>query len=453
MQNPYVIRRFVSPSALKTTHSIPRRPIIIGYGEFHGQTLTGGVAEASPDNGQQETYSSVSADLIKGAAPGDTTFNALPTGSSIQGQSEVEVWNAQLKLFNLLGANDTSTDDGYAGFATGISDSEMVGVALHELTHAMGRVPYGPEPDIFDFGRFTSAGVRLFDDSADTAPAAYFSVDGGNTDLADYGENSDSSDFLNDYPNSPPYSTLTPEDPFDEHYDASTTQDLTTVDLAQLDALGFNISAPGGGSGTALAGFDSEFFPAHADTMSWLKTNTNLAWCGYYLDAPSQRLDTGWLGERSYLTSLNWNIAPIYVGQQDPSYNGGNLSYSPSSQQGIADGNDAVAQLGPATNATETVYDYDATTAKYDIPKTVTTGQGFAAGTTVFLDLEFGDIATAPNSSADEAYILSWCQTVRRGIQSWDLLPLQRRSASSNHPPAARFDCRILGRGPKLAYE
>jgi hypothetical protein len=27
MQNPYVIRRFVSPSALKTTHSIPRRPL------------------------------------------------------------------------------------------------------------------------------------------------------------------------------------------------------------------------------------------------------------------------------------------------------------------------------------------------------------------------------------------------------------------------------------------
>src|SRR5580704_2699151 len=32
MQNPYVIRRFVSPSALKITHSIPRRPFLEGAG-------------------------------------------------------------------------------------------------------------------------------------------------------------------------------------------------------------------------------------------------------------------------------------------------------------------------------------------------------------------------------------------------------------------------------------
>jgi Domain of unknown function (DUF1906)/FG-GAP-like repeat len=167
--------------------------------------------------------------------------------------------------------------------------------------------------------------------------------------------------------------------------------------------------------GNALAGFDSEFFPAHPDTMSWLITHTNLAWCGYYLDAPSQRLDTGWLGQRSYLESLGWKIAPIYVGQQDPSYNGGNLSYAPSSQQGVIDGNDAVAQMGPATAATEVVYDYDTATGHYDIPKTVIQGQGFAAGTTVFLDLEFGLIANSANASADEAYVLSWCQAVANG--------------------------------------
>src|SRR5439155_10411375 len=120
------------------------------------------------------SYSLVRANLINNANPGDTTFNALPGGSSIQGQSNVAVWNAQLKLWGLMGANDTTTDDGSAKFATDINPNLLVGVALHELTHAMGRIPYGPQPDIFDLFRFTGAGTRLFS-SASTASAAYFS--------------------------------------------------------------------------------------------------------------------------------------------------------------------------------------------------------------------------------------------------------------------------------------
>src|SRR5205085_4947019 len=148
---------------------------------------TGGGAAAGPDNGQYVSYTNVRADLINNATPADSVFNALPSGSSIQGQTNVAVWNAQLKLWGLLGANDTTTDDGSATFATDINSGLLVGVALHELTHAMGRVPYGPpygsQPDIFDLYRFTSAGNRLIN-GASTAPAAYFSVDGGNTKLA-----------------------------------------------------------------------------------------------------------------------------------------------------------------------------------------------------------------------------------------------------------------------------
>jgi serralysin len=105
---------------------------------------TGGGAAAGPDAGLFEPYSTVRTDLISHAAPGDTTFNALPTGSTIQGQSNVAVWNAQLKLFGLLSPNDTTTDDGSATFATDISSNALVGVALHELTHAMGRIPIWP---------------------------------------------------------------------------------------------------------------------------------------------------------------------------------------------------------------------------------------------------------------------------------------------------------------------
>ena len=197
---------------------------------------TGGGAAAGPDNGLFENYSTVRSDLISTAVPGDTTFNALPTGSTIQGQSSVAVWNAQLKLFGLLGPNDTTTDDGSATFATDIQSSLLAGVALHELTHALGRVPYGSQPDIFDFYRFTSPGTQLIA-NGNTAPAAYFSVDGGNTKLADLGQTSDPSDFLNS-------GVQGGNDPFNEFYTGSTLQNLTTVDKELLDALGFNTAAP-----------------------------------------------------------------------------------------------------------------------------------------------------------------------------------------------------------------
>src|SRR5437868_4274853 len=182
---------------------------------------TGGGAAAGPDHGVFQSYSSARANVINYATPGDSTFNALAAGTSIQGQSNVAVWNAQLKLWGLLGANDTTTDDGSATFATDINPNLLVGVALHELTHALGRVPYGPQPDIFDLFRFTSAGTRLFAGGA-TAPAAYFSLDGGNTKLADYGQNSDPSDLLNS-------GVQGPNDPFNEFYTSNTLRQLTTV--------------------------------------------------------------------------------------------------------------------------------------------------------------------------------------------------------------------------------
>src|SRR6266481_4830795 len=200
---------------------------------------TGGGAAAGPDHGVYVSYSSVRSYLINNATPGDATFSALPGGSSIQGQSNVAVWNAQLKLWGLMAANDTTSDDGSATFATDIDPNLLVGVALHELTHAWGRIPYGPQPDIFDLFRFTSPGTRLFQNGS-TAPASYFSLDGGVTKLADFGQRSDPSDFLNS-------GVQGPNDPFDEFYSGGTSQALTNVDLALLHSLGFHI-----GSSTAL---------------------------------------------------------------------------------------------------------------------------------------------------------------------------------------------------------
>src|SRR4051812_28324282 len=222
---------------------------------------TGGGAAAGPDHGIFQSYSSIRADLINNATPGDTTFNALTAGSSIQGQSNVAVWNAQLKLWGLMGANDTTTDDGGARFSTDINPNLLVGVALHELTHAMGRIPYGPQPDIFDLFRFTSAGTRLFQGGA-TAPAAYFSLDGGNTKIGDYGQTSDASDFLNS-------GVQGRTDSFNEFYNSSTLQQLTAIDLKQMVALGYHLN-----SGTAGSVAISDVSISEGDSGTKLATFT-----------------------------------------------------------------------------------------------------------------------------------------------------------------------------------
>jgi hypothetical protein len=88
---------------------------------------TGQGAAAGPDNQANLSYSTVRANLQSHAATGDTTFNALPAGTSIQGQSQIEVFNAQLKLWGLP-VNDAT--DGSATFNVDIPPSHLPGLIL-----------------------------------------------------------------------------------------------------------------------------------------------------------------------------------------------------------------------------------------------------------------------------------------------------------------------------------
>jgi len=210
--------------------------IAVGYGEINGTTLTKqNGAEGNVASGNFFSYSQVRTLLTNGASAGDTSFLSLPSGSSVQGQSQVAVWFAEQKALGLRAANNPAID-GEIGIGTGVPSSLWVGVALHEIGHAMGRVPDGPQPDIFDLFRFTAPGTNLFA-SGNTAGPAYFSTDGGFTNRADYGQTSDPSDFLN-------ASARTPEDTVNEFFDFGTIQGLTAVDLEQFDALGFHLARP-----------------------------------------------------------------------------------------------------------------------------------------------------------------------------------------------------------------
>jgi autotransporter passenger strand-loop-strand repeat protein len=130
-----------------------------------------------------------------------------------------------------------------------------------------------------------------------------------------------------------------------------------------------------------FAGFDAGNFPG-LGLMQTLITKTNLSWAGYYLDTPfynTQDQFTPWQGNWKSLTSQGWNLAPIFVGQQN---------YS---QHPVTLANAVSIARSDSTEATnELLFD--------GIPK----------GTVVYLDIE----PNANLSLGELAYIASWCASL-----------------------------------------
>ena len=201
--------------------------IQVGYGDWDNNQITGlGTSAVGGDlYGGLVSYTNLRAALASHETSTlDQTFvNSLPTTTSVNGVSSFYVPSAVEKALGMISPT-ASAIDGAVGIGASIPTADLVGVALHEFTHAFGREPGA---GTFDLGRYTSAGNHLFS-SGSTAPAAYFSIDGGITKLADYGQNSDPSDFLNS-------GVQGSTDPFNEFYSGSTSQQLSIVDKEVLE--------------------------------------------------------------------------------------------------------------------------------------------------------------------------------------------------------------------------
>ena len=124
------------------------------------------------------------------------------------------------------------------------------------------------------------------------------------------------------------------------------------------------------------AGFDTDIFPG-LEQMAWLRTHTNLSWCGYYLAPAPSHQNTSWMGNRAALAAQGWRIAPIYVGQQVS----GPGSKILSDGRGMVDGAEAASLMA---------------------------GEGFPNDACIYLDLENG--APLTNDQAD--YVASWAWAV-----------------------------------------
>ena len=159
-----------------------------------------GGAYANSDAGTTGNYTVVTGWLVGDRTTADdfNSYNALPANSSSfpGGANNFYVPNGELRALGQLGNN--STVDGDAAFGDNISLSLLPGVALHELTHAFGRLTlhYTPSsnPVIADWFRFGSAGSFQWTEGNTSASPSYFSIDNGSTNLADFGRTSDYSD-------------------------------------------------------------------------------------------------------------------------------------------------------------------------------------------------------------------------------------------------------------------
>ncbi|USI99652.1 DUF1906 domain-containing protein [Xanthomonas prunicola] len=119
-------------------------------------------------------------------------------------------------------------------------------------------------------------------------------------------------------------------------------------------------------------GFDTARFPG-LPALAWLKANTALAWCGYYLAPAPSHADTDWMGWRPTLVANGWGLAPVYLGQQTT----GPGSHTVTAAQGSLDGANAAA---------------------------LANREGFPFGAVVYLDWEDG----GHPSPDGVAYIRAW---------------------------------------------
>src|SRR3982750_990426 len=175
-------------------------------------------------------------------------------------------------------------------------------------------------------------------------------------------------------------------------------------------------------------GFDTFAYPGDDAMRAWLTADKPYRWVGYYLPAPCHQ-DSSWEGKRPTLSSMGWGMAVIYVGQQTwgrtPGQKVAVTRYitrrvkqtvkTKSGKRGTRYVNKRVpvkvllaprASAGPSCSAQFVNAERGVRHANDAIPRTA--AEGFANGTTIFLDIE--RMETVPRAMRD--YYNAWTKRV-----------------------------------------
>jgi len=163
-------------------------------------------------------------------------------------------------------------------------------------------------------------------------------------------------------------------------------------------------------SGSSYMGFDTGAYPGDDAMRAWRTGDSPYRWTGYYLPSPCHQ-DEGWAGKRETLTQMGYGLAVLYVGQQTwgrkpgaPHMERVSVPKRVTSQVGRGRKRHKVTRTvmrtvlrkapPPAPDAT---CNADFVSGARGMREGVdaaqrTAREGFARGTTVFLDLERMDV-------------------------------------------------------------
>lgn len=251
----------------------------VSWGSVDGETLPSNAVGASvTELYGYFTYSEVK-EILQSDASANPSDTALATAaanllaSTPSGVSRYVIPSAELKALGLISATQSS-DDGYIGFtgtpaeftiptpaqiasgtykvAAGTFD--FAAVAAHEMEEVLGRISgiyQNSTPSyrtVFDLYRYDAKGALEDSYYPPAGKTAYFSIDGGVTDLATF-NGSPSGGDRGDWASVAPTSA----DIQDAFISTGERMSLSAVDLTALDALGYggsnigdlDVNAPG----------------------------------------------------------------------------------------------------------------------------------------------------------------------------------------------------------------
>ncbi len=222
--------------------------ITVGYGEVAGSSMGLGVlGAAGPTQGIGQTYAQFRNYLATHvtSATMQTIVNNMLAADPSKGGS-IYVASAEEKALGLLSGTSTAID-GTMGFAADPNGTlftydpnnravagkyDLIGVAEHELSHALGRIAmggtYGNWISALDVFRYAAPGVH----APNAGGNAYFSIDNGNTNLNWFANSSDLGDWASSAGN----------DANNAYSNGGVVNQFTQTDIAELNALGFATS-------------------------------------------------------------------------------------------------------------------------------------------------------------------------------------------------------------------